>query len=558
MASTLSRLGLVAVLSLSLPTAVQGKRCSATKFESQGCFVANDNGQAVLSGDSYVHDGMKLGACAAFCAKSNFEYFAVQDRRVCSCGDSLAAGSTVDASQCVGPDRKGLKVYAVHVRPSLSSSASVSASASSTDSSTTTVDTLTNASSSTTDTTTTATATTDATTTDTATTTDSMTTDTTTTATDTATTTDSATTDTATTTDTTTTDTATTTDSTTTDTATTGTATTTDSTTTDTTTTADTTTSTTSVTTDTTTTDTTTTDTTTTATTTSDTTTADTTTSTTAASTATSTIPASTTAPPTTTTSTPYCDPTPTWAPENCWVDMPTACASLNRTPTLPGPLVSMTASACSSAFSVNGALATAVAGCFANIGRQQFAPLSAYSCVSAADVYCTSTTASCDPSATPTPVVGNGDFEAGAVGPWVQSIFSTAGNYVGSVSNEKPHSGRNSFKLEFNNQDGGQLKLTQNIKIFPGKNYEMSYWWYSGSSTTAYTTQLLAQFPGRSIYLNIPFRADSRALNTWYRESLTFTPPASFATLTLSFSANKAESKVVMYFDDVAIVEIP
>lgn len=154
--------------------------------------------------------------------------------------------------------------------------------------------------------------------------------------------------------------------------------------------------------------------------------------------------------------------------------------------------------------------------------------------------------------------MLGNGDFETGADGPWVQTIFSTVGNYVGSVSNERPHSGRNSFRLDFMAIDGGQFKLIQDIKIFPGKNYEMSYWWFSGSSSTPYTTQLVAQFPGRSVYLNTPFRIESRTLNTWYRESLTFAAPASFATVTLSFSANKADAGVVMYFDDVSIVEVP
>lgn len=198
------------------------------------------------------------------------------------------------------------------------------------------------------------------------------------------------------------------------------------------------------------------------------------------------------------------------------------------------------------------------MAGCFVGIGRPTFAALSAYSCVSSASVYCTATTASCDPSATPTPVIANGDFEAGAVGPWVPTVTSTPGNVFGSVSNERPHSGRNSFKVEFKNLDGGGIRLAQNIKLNPLKNYEMSYWWFSGDSATSYTTQLLATFPGRSIFIQTPYRADSRTPNTWYRESLTFKPPTPGANLVLSFSANRAAAEVVMYFDDVAIVEVP
>jgi hypothetical protein len=93
------------------------------------------------------------------------------------------------------------------------------------------------------------------------------------------------------------------------------------------------------------------------------------------------------------------------------------------------------------------------VAGCFSNIGRPAFAPQSAYSCVSSAYIYCQSTTASCDPYATPTPVVANGGFEAGAdVGPWIPTVTSTPGNIVYSVSNGRPHSGANSLKVVFNN----------------------------------------------------------------------------------------------------------
>ncbi|KAK1829450.1 hypothetical protein QBC39DRAFT_356589 [Podospora conica] len=217
-----------------------------------------------------------------------------------------------------------------------------------------------------------------------------------------------------------------------------------------------------------------------------------------------------------------------------------------------------MTASQCRSALSVNGALATEVAGCFVSIGRPQFAPQSAYSCVSAAPIYCTSTTASCDPYATPTPVIINGGFESGDVGPWVPTITSAPGNVVGAVSNERPHSGSNSYKVEFKNIDGGLMRLTQAIKIEPGKNYEVSYWWYASNNVAYAGSNIQVSFPGRSFYVSINSDSPSRAPNTWHRESLTFNAPVSFATVMMAFSANRGPSDVVMYLDDASIVQIP
>ncbi|KAK0742391.1 hypothetical protein B0T21DRAFT_361264 [Apiosordaria backusii] len=198
-----------------------------------------------------------------------------------------------------------------------------------------------------------------------------------------------------------------------------------------------------------------------------------------------------------------------------------------------------MTASACRSALSVDGALATAVSGCFASIGRPQFAPQSAYSCISSAPIYCTSTTASCDPFATPSPVIANGGFESGsAIGPWVPSITSTPGNVVIDVSNERPYSGSNSFKVVFNNNDGGIVRLTQSsVKLEPGQTYEMSYRWFSTNNVAYAGTSMQVSFPGR--------------------ETLTFQAPTSFANVILSWSANRGPSAVTAYLDEVAIVKI-
>jgi hypothetical protein len=153
--------------------------------------------------------------------------------------------------------------------------------------------------------------------------------------------------------------------------------------------------------------------------------------------------------------------------------------------------------------------------------------------------------------------VIANGGFESDEVGPWVPTITSTPGNVIGAVSNDRPHSGSsNSYKIDFRNLDGGLLRLTQTIKIEPGKNYEMSYWWYSSNNVAYAGTGLQVTFPGRSFYISV--NSDSRPSNTWFRESLTFTAPASFATVVLSWSSNRGPSDMIMYLDDAAIVQIP
>ncbi len=259
-----------------------------------------------------------------------------------------------------------------------------------------------------------------------------------------------------------------------------------------------------------------------------------------------------------TTTTAPYCDPTPTYLPENCWASIPTACNSLNRTPTLAYPNAGATASACRSALSANGALATAVAGCFQSIGFPQFIATSAYSCVSAAPIYCHSTTASCDPFATPTPLPVNGGFESGDMSPWVEIVATTgvpASNVDFSVTAEQSHSGGKSLKVNFQNLDGALLRWQQQVKLVPGATYEFSYWAYSLNTVSRTGTGGGVTMPGSSPSVT-SYTFQWSAANQWTRASTQFVATASFGTLWFQFSANYATTGGgnVVYIDDVAL----
>jgi len=67
--------------------------------------------------------------------------------------------------------------------------------------------------------------------------------------------------------------------------------------------------------------------------------------------------------------------------------------------------------------------------------------------------------------------------------------------------------------------------------------------------------TSMQVTFPGRSFSLSI--NSDSQPANQWLRQSVTFTAPTSFATVVLSWSANRGPSSVVVYLDDASIVKI-
>jgi hypothetical protein len=198
--------------------------------------------------------------------------------------------------------------------------------------------------------------------------------------------------------------------------------------------------------------------------------------------------------------------------------------------------------------------LATAVAGCFGGLGGSQFNPTSAYSCLSAADVYCHSSTLPCDPSATPTPVPFNGGFESGDLAGWTEDqVLPSDGNVVFSVTSELSHGGGKSFKAEYQNLNGAAVRWTQDVKLVPGAQYELSYWWYSANTDAWTGTTLALTSPGVSIFLNEQTYAGAPA-NQWIRASQTFVAGASFANVAFGFGANAGPTTNTVYVDDIAL----
>lgn len=104
MASALSNIGLLAIVSFAIPAAVQAapQRTprEAASYEYKGCFAGSSDGQRVLSTASYAADDMTIASCAAFCTDKNLKYFGVEYGRECYCGDTFPTAPAVAASEC--------------------------------------------------------------------------------------------------------------------------------------------------------------------------------------------------------------------------------------------------------------------------------------------------------------------------------------------------------------------------------------------------------------------------------------------------------------------------
>ncbi len=253
------------------------------------------------------------------------------------------------------------------------------------------------------------------------------------------------------------------------------------------------------------------------------------------------------------TTTAPSCAPTTTYFPDICWASIPSQCTILTNA-AAPAPLVTLQATACSGAYRYNGVIATGVAGCFAGLGGSQFTATSAYSCLLSADVYCHSSTLPCGPSATPTPVPFNGGFESGDLTGWAEEQnIDNNGNVLISVTSELSHGGEKSFKAEFQDLNGASIRWTQDVKLVPSAQYELSYWWYSANTVASTGTSLALTSPGVSIFMNEQTFAGAPA-NQWNRASQTFVAGASFANVAFSFGANAGLGTNTVYVDDIAL----
>lgn len=250
--------------------------------------------------------------------------------------------------------------------------------------------------------------------------------------------------------------------------------------------------------------------------------------------------------------------------PSPCLVSIPTACASLTRTPALPYPALTAAASQCSAAY-YTGATNAAIASCFTNIRSPQlFSGPSAYACVSAAPVYCSYETLCVGATPTgpvasiPTNAVDDGGFEAGHIpSSWTASGTMSPDSVISvSVSTDVARQGAYALKTVFANTNGGSRGWTQQLSLEPGALYEASWWYYSTNSAANTVSRMQLSGGGLSSFL---LDASTRGglTNTWVRVSQRFTPTASFANMYFSVYGNLGDAANVFYVDDVAVTKV-
>ncbi|KAK3386656.1 hypothetical protein B0H63DRAFT_139416 [Podospora didyma] len=267
---------------------------------------------------------------------------------------------------------------------------------------------------------------------------------------------------------------------------------------------------------------------------------------------------------PTTTTS---CNTVPTYIgyPETCWISIPTVCSSLNRTPSIPWPAVTPTATSCRNSFLAGTTTPAAIAACFTNVNSPQFVGASAWACVTNADVYCKFTTAPCGgaaptgappPAAQPTNILANPGFESGSPSPWTLSSTLGTDSVIGVsvVTNQERHSGASSLRAVYDNTNGGSRTYMQIVSLEPGADYEASWWYYSTNSAASTVTRM--QFAGAATFvydvatLNMP-------TGQWIRTSKLFTATTSFGTVRFSMFGNKANAPNTFFVDDISIMKV-
>ncbi|KAK3314268.1 hypothetical protein B0H66DRAFT_568108 [Apodospora peruviana] len=269
--------------------------------------------------------------------------------------------------------------------------------------------------------------------------------------------------------------------------------------------------------------------------------------------------PTSTSSPVITTTSDPpyeaTCEATiATWAPEVCWRSIPARCTSM--TAVAAPTTISLHASACTSALiAYSSQVVPEVSGCFANLGQAAFDPASAFSCVSAAPIYCQSTSA-CPPAATATsnpiiPAYDNSGFEKGDLGNWHQINPATPGNLLTTVSTDQAHTGSYSLKLTYNNLADDSTGWVHRVKFEPGGRYEFSFWYFSTSNLSRGTLSLQVQYPGQALQLVVSMT--SQPTGRWIQQKFSLTPSTSFGTLSVTYQATKT-APMIVYLDDITL----
>ncbi|KAK3995918.1 hypothetical protein QBC44DRAFT_3915 [Cladorrhinum sp. PSN332] len=256
---------------------------------------------------------------------------------------------------------------------------------------------------------------------------------------------------------------------------------------------------------------------------------------------------------PTLTTSTTACSLTTSYSPSLCWPSIPTACASLSRSPAIPFPAVTAAATNCRNFFNV-GTVIPEIASCFADATRPAFVATSAYSCVANADVYCKPTAVCATGSGPqPTSVLENGGFEDGVA--WDLQTASGNSAIEVSIATDLTRTGNYALKAAFDNTNGASRLYRKTVFWEYGATYEASWWWWSENSAASTTSRMQITGAGMVFLHDAP--TFGGPAGQWVRTSQTFTTVASFGNVLFSMYGNKQGGENTFYVDDIEIVKV-
>ncbi|KAK5656749.1 hypothetical protein OQA88_4297 [Cercophora sp. LCS_1] len=253
------------------------------------------------------------------------------------------------------------------------------------------------------------------------------------------------------------------------------------------------------------------------------------------------------------------CSPTPVTVvqPATCFASVPAVCQTLNRTPTVPYPAVTVPATNCRNFFNVAATPIPEIASCFEGYASRAWNPASAYSCISNAPVYCSTTVTSVCSAATDAPApaptyINLAGFESGDMGPWAANTNNGGDVIKTSVSTEVTHSGTYALRTEFSNANGGSRMWIRDVAGLSPGNWELSWWWYSTNSAASTTSRVQFNGAGVSFVSDAPTKGG--LTGQWVRHSTTFTAAASVGRFYFSVYGNQQDGPNVFYVDDIEL----
>jgi len=225
----------------------------------------------------------------------------------------------------------------------------------------------------------------------------------------------------------------------------------------------------------------------------------------------------------------------------------------------VPLQILRQYAAACRDAFRIGETVVDEIASCFDDILSPLFDGELTWDCIASADVYCPKTRLPpCSALATSTPqnALEDGGFESGRL--WALSAASGHDAILNvSVADDRAHGGQYSLKAVFSNDNGGSRTYAQRVRLVPGAQHEIPWWFYSSNPAAATSSQI--EFVGGGLSFLVEAPTQGIKPGRWIKVSRLFVAPASFGTVyfTVSGSRAKTADPQVLYVDDISIREV-